>query len=144
MEAYTGIPLIHEVSRPSLPNHLSHFPKIIDKAKSRDSFPSPSWAPWTLPKVQMFASHLDCSAESHDPVTWSTDVSTAKEQDWPQSGLGLLLIFPFPVTLLPLPANQFCINKLYVPGFARWMKGEQLKIDLWPWHVNSLWIALDS
>lgn len=29
----------------------------------------------------MFASHLDCSAESHDPVTWSTDVSTAKEQE---------------------------------------------------------------
>ena len=35
------------------------------------------------------------------------------------SGLGLLQIFPVPATSLPLPANQICINKLYVPGFAR-------------------------
>lgn len=28
------------------------------------------------------------------------------------------LIRPVPATLLPLPANQFRINKLYVQGFA--------------------------
>lgn len=46
------------------------------------------------------------------------EVSTAQEQHCPERGLELLIV-PVPAVWVPLPANQFCINELYVPRFAR-------------------------